>query len=278
MVARPEALRLVDRPLMAWKSQRIVFKFGSGVLTNERELALDEARFHDIAAGVAALIEAGNECVLVSSAAVAAGLKSMGLSERPAELAARQACAAVGQSKLMRQYEASFARHQLDVAQLLLTHSDLDSRTRYHNAQSTLAHLFKARRIVPIINENDSVAVEELRFGDNDRLSAEVAIMAGADLLVLLTSVDGLLDEQGALISVVDDIETVAGFAREEKGRYSVGGMVSKLQAVKLAVEARIPTIIANGARAAQIPGLVDGTEPCTRFHVARRDRTLLVS
>ncbi len=255
---------------MAKKSLRIVLKFGSGVLTSEKENALNAKRFREIATGVAGLIEAGHECVVVSSAAVAAGLKAMGFTERPGELASRQACAAVGQSKLMRQYESAFASHGLNVAQLLLTHSDLDSRVRYANAKSTLAALLHAKGVVPIINENDSVAVEELRFGDNDRLSAEVAMLAQADLLVLLTSVDGLLDEKGALIPKVRDIEKVAGLAREEKGRYSVGGMVSKLQAVKLALDAGIPTIIANGSRAAQLSGIVLGTEPCTRFAVSR--------
>jgi glutamate 5-kinase len=255
---------------MAKKSLRIVLKFGSGVLTSEKENALNAKRFREIATGVAGLIEAGHECVVVSSAAVAAGLKAMGFTERPGELASRQACAAVGQSKLMRQYESAFASHGLNVAQLLLTHSDLDSRVRYANAKSTLAALLHAKGVVPIINENDSVAVEELRFGDNDRLSAEVAMLAQADLLVLLTSVDGLLDEKGALIPKVRDIEKVAGLAREEKGRYSVGGMVSKLQAVRLALDAGIPTIIANGARAAQLSGIVLGTEPCTRFAVSR--------
>jgi len=255
---------------MAKKSLRIVLKFGSGVLTSEKENALNAKRFKEIATGVSGLIAAGHECVIVSSAAVAAGLKTMGFTERPADLSSRQACAAVGQSKLMRQYEAAFATHSLSVAQLLLTHSDLDSRTRYLNAQNTLAALLHAKGVVPIINENDSVAVEELRFGDNDRLSAEVAMLAGADLLVLLTSVDGLLDEKGTLIPKVRDIEKVTGLAREEKGRYSVGGMVSKLQAVKLALDAGIPTLIASGARIAKIGGIVAGTEPCTRFAVSR--------
>jgi glutamate 5-kinase len=255
---------------MSKKSKRIVLKFGSGVLTSEKENALDAKRFKEIAAGVAGLVKEGYECVIVSSAAVAAGLKPMGFTARPAELSTRQACAAVGQSKLMRQYESAFATHGLNVAQLLLTHGDLDSRARYANARSTLTELLHAKGVVPIINENDSVAVEELRFGDNDRLSAEVAMLTGADLLVLFTSVDGLLDEKGILIPKVRHIDKVTGLAREEKGRYSVGGMVSKLQAVKLALDAGIPTIIANGARVAQIGGLLAGTEPCTRFSVSR--------
>jgi glutamate 5-kinase len=204
--------------------------------------------------------------VIVSSGAVAAGLSALGLEERPEDLAARQACASVGQSKLMQLYATKFASHGLVVAQLLLTHGDLDSRARYLNAQNTLARLFERGCVVPIINENDSVAVEELKFGDNDRLSAEVATLANADLLVLLTSVDGLLDQNGRTVAVVEDIAAVTNLARDEKGRFSVGGMTSKLQAVKLAMEAGIPTFIASGRMPGQIGGIVDGQPIGTRF------------
>src|SRR5213078_519218 len=145
-------------------------------------------------------------------------------------------------SKMMHLYASMFAKHQLNVAQLLLTHSDLDSRTRHQNAKNTLRRLLDCKNVVPVINENDSVAVEELRFGDNDRLSAEVAMLADADVLVLLTSVDGLLDEQSKTVPVVRNIDEASKLARDEKGRFSVGGMASKLQAVKLATEAGIRT------------------------------------
>src|SRR5438874_2560273 len=130
---------------------------------------------------------------------------AMQLTQRPRDLATLQASAAVGQSKLMRAYEIAFARHKLNVAQLLLTHSDLDSRIRYANAKSTLERLLAAGDIVPVINENDSVAVEELKFGDNDRLSADVAMLARADLLLILTQVDGLIDSAGRVVSRVED-------------------------------------------------------------------------
>src|SRR5437879_8421399 len=125
-----------------------------------------------------------------------------------------------------------FARHRLNVAQLLLTHGDLDSRTRYRNAKNTLGRLIECKNVVPIINENDSVAVEELKVGDNDRLSAEVAMLAGADLLILLTSVNGLMDFDGHTIPVVSDLESVTRCVYNKKGSFSVGGMASKLQAV----------------------------------------------
>src|SRR5205809_3705658 len=127
-----------------------------------------------------------------------------------------------------------FARQQLNVAQLLLTHSDLDSRTRHQNAKNTLRRLLDCKNVVPVINENDSVAVEELRFGDNDRLSAEVAVLAEAELLILLTSVDGLMDQRGKRITVVVDVADAARFVRTEKSRFSVGGMVWKHEGVKL--------------------------------------------
>ena len=236
---------------MPKKRQRIVLKFGSGILASARGVSLDAKQFRRLAAEVSELVKTGHECCVVSSGAVAAGLGVLGLDARPESLAERQACAAIGQSRLMEMYSKEFARHGLHVAQLLLTHGDLDSRQRHANARSTLSHLFARRNVVPIINENDSVAVEELRFGDNDRLSAEVAMLAGADLLILLTSVDGLLDERGRTVPVVEDIDGASRLAREEKGRFSVGGMTSKLQAVKLAVDAGIPTCIVSG----RVPG-----------------------
>lgn len=247
-------------------SKRIVLKFGSGILTRVKGNALDQPQFKRLASEVAALVKAGHSCVIVSSGAVAAGLRTLGLKERPEDLATRQASAAVGQSKLMRLYETCFAAHGLSVAQLLLTHGDIDSRLRYANAQNTLGRLLECRNVVPIINENDSVAVEELKFGDNDRLSAEVATLAGADLLILLTSVDGLLDNKGRTIRTVSNIDAVAGFAREEKGRFSVGGMISKLQAVKRAVEAGIPTAVISGRIPGQIAAVAAGKPAGTRF------------
>ena len=251
---------------MSQPPTRIVLKFGSGILANAKGTALDERQFERLAAEVAALVKSGCECVVVSSGAVAAGLGVLGLKERPEELASRQACAAVGQSKLMQSYATHFAAHELHVAQLLLTYGDLDSRMGYQNVRNTLARIFDRKTVVPIINENDSVAVEELRFGDNDRLSAEVAMLVEADLLILLTSVDGLLDHEGKVVSFVEDINRVTSLARQEKGRFSVGGMVSKLQAVKLAVDAGIATAIVSGRKAGRIAAVAGGKQVGTRF------------
>jgi glutamate 5-kinase len=237
---------------MANHRKRIVLKFGSGILATPRGTNLDQRQFARLTKEVATLVESGHQVLVVSSGAVAAGLGAMGLKQRPDDLPSRQACAAVGQGRLMSTYTEHFGKHQLTVAQLLLTHGDLDSRIAYANIRTTLEKLL-ASRTVPIINENDTVAVEELRFGDNDRLSAEVAILAEANLLVLLTSVDGLLDTKGRTIPRVDDIEEVGKFVREDKGRLSVGGMSSKLLAVKAAVESGIPTVIASGRKSGQI-------------------------
>jgi glutamate 5-kinase len=252
---------------MSQRRKRIVLKFGTGILATPHGTGLEKKQFTQLAADVAEVMKAGHECVIVSSGAVAAGLRVLGLNERPTDLSTIQACAAVGQSKLMQLYETAFAKHRLSVAQLLLTHGDLDSRTRYANAKNTLRRLLKAGGIVPVINENDSVAVEELRFGDNDRLSAEVAMLADANLLILLTSVDGLMHD-GKAIPVVTDLDDAVRFVRREKGRYSVGGMLSKLDAVKIAIKARIPTVIANGRTAGAIPKILQRLPIGTRFPV----------
>ena len=246
--------------------QRIVLKFGSATLTRTKTPGLDLKQFARLSAEVAALIRRGHECVTVTSGAVAAGTSVLALSERPNDLATAQASAAVGQSKLMRAYETAFGRYKLNVAQLLLTHSDLDSRTRRANAGNTLERLLAAGNVVPIINENDSVATEELTFGDNDRLSAEVATLARAKLLIILTQVEGLLDAAGKVIPLVHDIDEVKGLANGDRGRFSRGGMISKLAAVGMAVEAGIETVIINGRRPERIPDVIAGKAVGTRF------------
>lgn len=246
--------------------RRVVLKFGSGILALPEGNALDESQFAALAGAVAGLVHGGVQCIVVSSGAVAAGMPVLGLATRPADLTTRQACAAAGQSKLMGMYSEKFRTHGLQVAQLLLTHGDMDSRVRRANAGNTLECLLSRGDVVPVVNENDSVAVEELRFGDNDHLSAEVAMLAGADLLVILTSVDGLMDAAGRVVPVVRNIEEVTGLVREEKGKLSVGGMVTKLEAVRLAVGAGIPTVIANGRKAGMIGEIVAGGAGGTRF------------
>ena len=251
---------------MAKRSQRIVLKFGSGILSTEGGIGLSRRQIARLAREVGALVRAGHQCVIVSSGAIAAGLATLGLNARPRELAGKQACAAVGQSQLMHAYASAFAKQGLNVAQLLLTHNDLDSRTRHLNARNTLTHLLSRGNVVPIINENDSVAVEEINFGDNDRLSAEVAILIGADLLIILTSVDGLQDAAGRIVPVVKDFNGIAGLVRADKGHTSTGGMVTKLQAAQLAVKAGIPVNIASGRKAGLVHRIVAGQRTGTHF------------
>lgn len=232
---------------------RIVIKLGTGILSRDEGRALDRGQFSRLASEFAELLSAGTSVVVVSSGAVAAGVPVLGLVDRPGELAAKQACAAVGQPALMSLYDECLRLHDLRVGQLLLSHSDIDSRMRRDNARNTLECLLRAGGIIPIVNENDSVGTEELRFGDNDRLSAEVAALVGADLLVILTGVDGLLDDSGSLVPSVSDLDKAFAHVREETGRFSVGGMRTKLEAARIAGAAGIPTVIANG----RTPGLL---------------------
>lgn len=231
---------------------RIVVKLGTGVLSKPAGKSLDTAQFTRMASEFAALRKSGHDCILVSSAAIAAGVRVMGLASRPDDLPGKQACAAAGQPELMRLYASSFRKHGVSVAQLLLTHGDIDSLTRRQNARNTIERLL-SNGILPIINENDSVAVEELRFGDNDRLSAEVARLVEADRLIVLTSVDGLQRADGCRISTVVRFEDALALVRPDKGAESVGGMQTKLEAIRLACEAGIPSHILDGRKPGQI-------------------------
>ncbi len=253
-------------------SRRVVIKFGSGILTRPDTAALDESQFARLTQAIAILKQEGHDVIVVTSGAVAAGLNVLGFTKRPTETSLLQACAAVGQTRLMHKYETLLAACGLHVGQLLVTHEDFRDAERRANFGNTLRSLLERKHIVPVINENDSVATEELKFGDNDALSASVAALAEADLLILLTSVDGLMPpgESREIVKYVADINEVLGFARNEKGEFSVGGMASKLKAVEKAVNAGIETLIANGRNAMQIPDLVNGQGVATRFAAAR--------
>ena len=250
--------------------KRVVVKFGSGILTKPNRVSLDDAQFDALTASISALRKEGHQIVVVSSGAVAAGLMAFRFHSRPTKTSDLQACAAVGQSRLMHYYEALFRQHKLKVAQLLLTNEDFASTTRRENFQNTLERLLQFDDVVPIINENDSVAVDELKFGDNDALSARVAVLANANLLVMLTSVDGLQDRQGRLIPQIDNIAEADQHVRDESGHFSVGGMQTKLKAVKIATDAGVDTVIANGRRSDQLADLVQGSGIGTRFACPR--------
>ena len=192
----------------------------------------------------------------------------------PSDLTTKQACAAVGQARLMHTYGSLFQNFNLAVAQVLLTGADLQTPERRGHVSNTLQRLLAEPGIVPIINENDSVAVEELRVGDNDMLSSQVATLLGAKTLILLTSVDGLLSpETNELVTDVPDVDAVLGFAKDERGRFSIGGMASKLQAVKNSVDAGITVHIAHGRKPERLAGILAGEKGISTRFAARSSK-----
>jgi glutamate 5-kinase len=243
-------------------ASRIVVKLGTGVLTDSRKQP-DPAQLEQLVAQIAGQRRAGKEVILVTSGAVGAGMGVLGHEKRPSALAELQACAAVGQSRLMAIYEKLFAQHGLHVAQVLLTHDDLEHHERHLNARNTLITLLN-HGVVPIINENDVISFTEIKFGDNDKLSALVASLLPADLLVILTTVDGVIENFGKanpktipLIQHIDAaLETMAGGT---DSAMAVGGMSSKIQAAKIAVRSGIPLVIASGRKKNVLARIVEG-------------------
>lgn len=234
-------------------AKRIVIKIGSAALTGRHDEGLDEAVFSNLAKGISALRKSGKDVILVTSGAIAIGMKRMGLKKRPASIPEKQAVAALGQVSLMALYEKAFHLVNEKVAQVLLTHDDLGNRQRFLNARNTISTLLDYG-IIPIINENDTVAVEEIKFGDNDHLAALATNLVEADLLVILTDIDGLFDKDpkkdktAKLISVVNDVDhTVKGWAGKTAGLFGTGGMSSKVEAAKKAAHFGVATVIANG-------------------------------
>ncbi len=247
----------------------IVVKLGTGVLTDSRKQP-DPAQLEQLVAQVAALRKSGKEIVLVTSGAVGAGMGALGYDKRPGELAELQACAAVGQSRLMAMYAELFARHNLHVAQVLLTHDDLEHHERHLNVRNTLVTLL-GRGVVPIINENDAVSFTEIKFGDNDALSALVASLLPADLLVILTTVDGVIENFGKAnpktISVIEKIDSdLEKIARGTDSDTAVGGMASKIQAAKIVVRSGIPLVIASGKKKNVLAKILAGENEGTLF------------
>ena len=248
---------------------RIVVKFGTGVLTDSRKQP-DPAQLEQLVAQVAEQRKAGRELVLVTSGAVGAGMGALGYEKRPNELAELQACAAVGQSRLMAIYADLFARHNLSVAQVLLTHEDLQHHERHLNARNTLVTLL-GRGVVPIINENDAISFTEIKFGDNDKLSALVASLLPADLLVILTTVDGVVENFGKAdpktIRVIEQIDgRVEKMAGGTDSVTAVGGMKSKIAAAKIVVRSGIPLVIASGKKKNVLASVMSGAEEGTWF------------
>ena len=262
------------RPLR--EVRRLVVKIGSSLITSS-ETGVDPDRIEAVAAEVAR-IRQGREVVLVTSGAIAAGMARLTLAERPRSIPEKQAAAAVGQSALMWHYEAAFKRHGIGVGQVLLTAQDISDRARYLNARNTLLALLRFA-VLPIVNENDTVAVEEIKVGDNDNLSALVASLIDADLLVLLTDVDGLYTDDPLRNSSARKLDTVPAVTTEIEGlvwgrgsESGVGGMATKLQAAQKAAAAGIPMVIASGREQRTLARVLAGETVGTYF-APRADR-----
>jgi len=260
----------VSRKDLLKSVKRIVVKVGSGVLTETK--GLNMAVIDDLTAEICALRQKGIEIILVSSGAIASGLKKMGFSKRPQSVSQQQAVAAVGQSRLMMAYEEAFGRHGQKVAQILLTRDDLNHRRRYLNARNTIFTLL-SWQIVPIINENDTVVVDEIEFGDNDNLGAMVTNLTESHFLVNLTNIDGLFDKDpyihndAKLIRVVKKVDQkVMRYASSIPGFLGTGGMVSKIRAAQKVALGGIPTVIANGLKPGILRQIFLGKDEGTLF------------
>ena len=259
------------RDQLLTQAKRLVVKIGSSLVASRaRGLRLD--RISDLSREIATLRTEYREVVIVSSGAIVAGIGQLGLKSYPRALPLKQAAAAVGQSRLMRAYEQSFEEIGYKIAQVLLTHQDLTDRKRFLNARHTLTTLIRLG-VIPIVNENDTVSVDEIRFGDNDSLAGEVAHLVDADLLMILSDVDGLYTDDprqsssATLIPLVNtitkDIEQIAGASRNED---SSGGMCTKIGAAKHATQFGVPTIIVNGETPGLLPKIFKGEVAGTFF------------
>lgn len=260
----------INRKDLLRSVKRLVIKAGSGILTGNN--GLNRAVINNIVNDLCDLKKRGFEVIIVSSGAISSGLKKIGRAKRPGNVSEQQALAAVGQSSLMNAYEKAFHRHGSTVAQILITRDDLNNRRRYLNARNTIFTLL-SWGVVPVINENDTVVIDEIKFGDNDNLSAMVANMTDSDLLINLTDIDGLYDgdprinKNANLIPVIEKIsDNIFEYASSMPGILGTGGMASKIIAAKKAVYKGIPVIIANGRRKNIIRAIINGENVGTLF------------
>jgi glutamate 5-kinase len=254
--------------------RRVVVKIGSRLLAES-----PAGRPAALADQVAALRARGVEVVIVSSGAIALGVRALGLPGRPGDLPGLQAAAAVGQNRLMQHWQHAFAVHDVVIGQVLLTHDDLGDRARFLSARNTMRALLD-RKVVPIINENDTVATEEIKFGDNDQLAALVCNLASADLLIILTDVEGVRDAGGVRMPVVRDIEReaapVAGASRGDG--VGSGGMASKVGSARMVTRSGVPAVVAPGREPSVLLAVVDGHDVGTLFVPPGPDGELLSS
>jgi len=279
MTSSPSANpQLSYKPRLFRRMRRAVIKIGSSILSGQS--GINRPRLRSLAGEICELHKNGIELVVVSSGAVAAGVARLQLKTRPKTVPQRQAAAAVGQIDLMALYEEYFALHGTQVAQILLTHDDLADRRRYLNARHTIETLLAAA-VIPVANENDTVVTDELRnFGDNDNLSALIAGLVEADVLVMLSDVEGLYTKNprtrsdAELVSVVEDPgRAMSSYLMDGRGSLGTGGMASKFAAAKKAAAAGIPSIIAHGLHAGILPAVFDPRQATGTLILPRGDR-----
>ena len=254
-------------------ARRVTIKLGTGILTSGKN-RMDLDRIRGITDQVAALREKGLEVLIVSSGAVGLGMGQLGLNKRPADLPALQACAAVGQTILINTWQTLFDTHDIKVAQILLTHDDVSGRRRHVAIKDTLEKLL-SMGVIPIVNENDSVNAEEIKFGDNDILSALVAILTKSDMLLILSTIPGLLDRSGSgdLVPLVEKITPeIERMAEDTKSITSVGGMRTKIAAAKQAADSGCGVFIGSGLEPKLLTRLFNGQASGTYFMPASID------
>ncbi|MDD5686992.1 MAG: glutamate 5-kinase [Elusimicrobia bacterium] len=255
--------------MSSFTKNRIVLKIGSGIITSSKDFTY----MQKIAEEVSSFHNMKNEIIIVSSGAIATGIVKLGLKKKPSDLPSKQAAASVGQVGLMNKWTDIFSKYNIPVAQILLTKNDFEDRNRYLNTRNTIMRLL-SWGVIPVINENDTVVTEEINFGDNDTLSATVASKVDANYLIILTDVDGLYkgnpkkNKNAELISEVKKISTdIENYATKEEGcSFSVGGMMSKIEAAKIATASGVETFIVNGKKNVCISDIIAGRVKCTKF------------
>ena len=250
---------------------RIVIKVGTSTLTHQNG-NINIRRIENLCKVISDLKNSGLEIILVSSGAIAMGVGKLGLNKKPQDIPTKQACAAIGQCELMYVYDKLFQEHNHTVAQILMTGADFENAERYENFKNTMDRLLELG-VLPILNENDTIATSEIKVGDNDTLSAITAVGAHADLLVLLSDIDGLYTADPRKVpdatliptveAITDDVLELAGAAGTELG---TGGMITKLHAAKLCMDAGIDMIITNGSNPSSLYDIFDGKVVGTRF------------
>ena len=244
-------------------AKRVVIKVGTRVITQPSgEPDLNQLK--KLSDQVAKKHKLGHEMLMVSSGAVGAGVEALGMVERPTHVPDLQMCAAVGQAKLMALYDNFFKAHMIKIGQILLTHADFHHKIRLINAQRTILHMIQ-NRVIPIINENDVVADEEIKavmsLGDNDYLASRVVDLVQADLLIILSTVDGVLDQEGRRVPYIENIDSAFNLvdSKHERSKLSKGGMESKLNAAKRALKSGCKVVIANGRTEKIITDIITG-------------------